>query len=243
MLLDGLCLATTERSCSNLMQVLFVRLWREEAQEQTRRAVHHHERTTELEALLDGVKTRVQELEDRCLGKAARQFSGTQQLQQEKQEALVGVKTTTTNYVANTKNGKLLFIVAMRDSRRGSYQAEGVSRSAPEEASLRGQRGGTSAGAAKSGFSGRLQQSLPAELASGPAVSDAVPPSCFSRCHSDENFHRGVFSPLPRLQDVGRDRLLRGQNESSARRAPVRQNDNARFLIPCSNKRMFVRTN
>lgn len=72
------------------MSFLSLCLWREEAQEQTRRAVHHSERTTELEALLDGVKTRVQELEDRCLGKAARQYSCTQQWQQEKQEALVG---------------------------------------------------------------------------------------------------------------------------------------------------------
>lgn len=70
-------------------------LWREEAQEQTRWAVHHQERTMELEALLDGVKSKVQELEDRCLGKAARQYSCTQQLEQEKQEAQVGVETTT----------------------------------------------------------------------------------------------------------------------------------------------------
>ncbi|XP_075873578.1 centrosomal protein of 70 kDa isoform X2 [Nelusetta ayraudi] len=61
---------------------------KEEAEEQTRRAVHHSERSAELEVLLDGVKTRVQELEDRCLGKAARQYGCTQQLQQEKQEAL-----------------------------------------------------------------------------------------------------------------------------------------------------------
>lgn len=59
------------------------------------RATHQSLRATELEALLDGVKTRVQELEDHCLGKAAQQHSHTQQLQKEKQEALVGEQMLT----------------------------------------------------------------------------------------------------------------------------------------------------
>lgn len=53
------------------------------------RAAQHSQRVTELEGLLDVVKTRVQDLEDRYLGKAVQQHSHTQQLQQEKQEAQV----------------------------------------------------------------------------------------------------------------------------------------------------------
>lgn len=63
---------------------------REEVQEHMSRAAHQSQRVTELEGLLDGVKARVQDLEDRCLGKAVQQHSQTQQLQQEKQNAQVG---------------------------------------------------------------------------------------------------------------------------------------------------------
>lgn len=54
------------------------------------RAAQHSQRATELEGLLATVKTRVQDLEDRCLGKAVQQLSHTHQLQQENQEARVG---------------------------------------------------------------------------------------------------------------------------------------------------------
>lgn len=60
---------------------------KEEVQEHMSRAAHQSQRVTELEGLLDGVKARVQDLEDRCLGKAVQQHSQTQQLQQEKQNA------------------------------------------------------------------------------------------------------------------------------------------------------------
>ncbi|XP_010743904.2 centrosomal protein of 70 kDa isoform X1 [Larimichthys crocea] len=60
---------------------------KEEAHEHMSRAAQHSQRVTELEGLLDVVKTRVQDLEDRYLGKAVQQHSHTQQLQQEKQEA------------------------------------------------------------------------------------------------------------------------------------------------------------
>ncbi|XP_070786905.1 centrosomal protein of 70 kDa [Enoplosus armatus] len=61
---------------------------KEEVHEHMSRAAQQSQRATELEALLDAVKARVQDLEDRCLGKAAWQHSHTrQQLQQEKQEA------------------------------------------------------------------------------------------------------------------------------------------------------------
>uniref|UniRef100_A0A3P8SX94 Centrosomal protein of 70 kDa n=1 Tax=Amphiprion percula TaxID=161767 RepID=A0A3P8SX94_AMPPE len=60
---------------------------KEEVQQHTSRAAQQSQRVTELEGLLDEVKTRVQDLEDRYLGKAAQQHSHTQQLQQEKQDA------------------------------------------------------------------------------------------------------------------------------------------------------------
>ncbi|XP_029924274.1 centrosomal protein of 70 kDa [Myripristis murdjan] len=60
---------------------------KEEAQEHMSRAACQSQRATELEELLDGVKAKVQDLEDRYLSKAVQQRSQTQQLQQEKQEA------------------------------------------------------------------------------------------------------------------------------------------------------------
>ncbi|XP_073318564.1 centrosomal protein of 70 kDa [Pagrus major] len=60
---------------------------KEEAHEHMSRAAQQSQRVTELEELLDVVKTKVQDLEDRYLGKAVQQHSHTQQLQQEKQEA------------------------------------------------------------------------------------------------------------------------------------------------------------
>ena len=53
------------------------------------RVAQQSQRVTELEELLDVVKTKVQDLEDRYLGKAVQQSSHTQQLQQEKQQAQV----------------------------------------------------------------------------------------------------------------------------------------------------------
>lgn len=61
-----------------------------EVQEHMSRAAQQCQRVTELEELLDKVKTRVQDLEDRYLSKAVQQHSHTQQLQKEKLEAHVG---------------------------------------------------------------------------------------------------------------------------------------------------------
>lgn len=58
-----------------------------EVQEHMSRAAQQCQRVTELEELLDEVKTRVQDLEDRYLSKAVQQHSHTQQLQKEKLEA------------------------------------------------------------------------------------------------------------------------------------------------------------
>ncbi|XP_026157518.1 centrosomal protein of 70 kDa isoform X2 [Mastacembelus armatus] len=60
---------------------------KEEAQEHMSRASQQSQRATQLEGLLDGVKARVQDLEDRYLDKAVRQHNHTQKLQQQKQEA------------------------------------------------------------------------------------------------------------------------------------------------------------
>ncbi|XP_041834707.1 centrosomal protein of 70 kDa isoform X2 [Melanotaenia boesemani] len=60
---------------------------KEEAQKHMNRAAQQSQRITELEALLDQVTTRVQDLEDRYLGKAVQQHSYTQQLQQGQAEA------------------------------------------------------------------------------------------------------------------------------------------------------------
>ncbi|XP_071320755.1 centrosomal protein of 70 kDa isoform X2 [Trachinotus anak] len=60
---------------------------KDEVQDHMSLAAQQSQRATELEGLLDGVKTRVQDLEDRCLGKAVQHRSHTQQLQQDKEEA------------------------------------------------------------------------------------------------------------------------------------------------------------
>uniref|UniRef100_A0A669F783 Centrosomal protein of 70 kDa n=1 Tax=Oreochromis niloticus TaxID=8128 RepID=A0A669F783_ORENI len=60
-----------------------------EVQEHMSRAAQQSQRVTELEELLEKVKTRVQDLEDRYLSKAVQQHSHTQQLQKEKLEAHV----------------------------------------------------------------------------------------------------------------------------------------------------------
>lgn len=57
-------------------------------------AVQQSQRATKLEGLLDRVKTRVQDLEDRYLSKAVQQH--TQQLQKDKQETRVCQKISTT---------------------------------------------------------------------------------------------------------------------------------------------------
>ncbi|KAL0160582.1 hypothetical protein M9458_044307, partial [Cirrhinus mrigala] len=51
------------------------------------RAARQSQRAAELEGILDGVKLRVQDLEDSYIGKAAQQHSQFQQLQQEKRDA------------------------------------------------------------------------------------------------------------------------------------------------------------
>ncbi|XP_056157453.1 centrosomal protein of 70 kDa [Lampris incognitus] len=60
---------------------------KEEARVQMSRAACQSQRATELEGLLDGVKRKVQELEDKYLSKAAQQHGKAYQLQQEKEDA------------------------------------------------------------------------------------------------------------------------------------------------------------
>ncbi|XP_041734586.2 centrosomal protein of 70 kDa isoform X3 [Coregonus clupeaformis] len=60
---------------------------KEEAQQHISRAARQSQRATELEGVLDGVKGKVQDLEDRYIGKAAQQHSKVYQLQQDKRDA------------------------------------------------------------------------------------------------------------------------------------------------------------
>ncbi|XP_023184973.1 centrosomal protein of 70 kDa isoform X1 [Xiphophorus maculatus] len=60
---------------------------KEEVQKHMSHAAQQSQRATELQGLLDEVKSRVQHLEERCLGKAVQQHSHTQQLQKENKEA------------------------------------------------------------------------------------------------------------------------------------------------------------
>ncbi|XP_054882021.1 centrosomal protein of 70 kDa isoform X2 [Poeciliopsis prolifica] len=60
---------------------------KEEVQKHMSHAAQQSQRATELQGLLDEVKSRVQQLEERCLGKAVQQHSHTQQLQKENKEA------------------------------------------------------------------------------------------------------------------------------------------------------------
>lgn len=67
-------------------------------------AAQHSQRATELDGLLNVVKTRVQDLEDRCLSKAVQQQSHNQRLRQEKQEAQVWQQTPRVTCAALTAN-------------------------------------------------------------------------------------------------------------------------------------------
>ncbi|XP_034533383.1 centrosomal protein of 70 kDa isoform X2 [Notolabrus celidotus] len=60
---------------------------KEDTQEHMSRAAQQSQRASELEGLLDVVKTKVQDLEDRCIGKAAQQQSHRKQLHEEKLDA------------------------------------------------------------------------------------------------------------------------------------------------------------
>lgn len=60
---------------------------KEEVQQHQTRAARQSQRAAELEGILDGVKVRVQDLEDSYISKAAQQHSQFQQLQQEKRDA------------------------------------------------------------------------------------------------------------------------------------------------------------
>ncbi|XP_077082291.1 centrosomal protein of 70 kDa isoform X2 [Siphateles boraxobius] len=60
---------------------------KEEVQQHQTRAAQQSQRVAELEGILDGVKVKVQDLEDSYIGKAAQQHGQFQQLQQEKRDA------------------------------------------------------------------------------------------------------------------------------------------------------------
>ena len=62
---------------------------RDEAQQLMAQAGRHSRRTTEMEALLEGVRGQVQDLEDRCLAQVVQQRDHAQRLQQDKLTAQV----------------------------------------------------------------------------------------------------------------------------------------------------------
>ncbi|XP_030006478.1 centrosomal protein of 70 kDa isoform X2 [Sphaeramia orbicularis] len=66
---------------------------KEDVQLHMSRSAQQGQRASELQVLLDDVRSKVQDLEDRCLGSAVQQHSQTQQLQQDRQEALKRCQT------------------------------------------------------------------------------------------------------------------------------------------------------
>uniref|UniRef100_A0A8C6S4C7 Centrosomal protein of 70 kDa n=1 Tax=Neogobius melanostomus TaxID=47308 RepID=A0A8C6S4C7_9GOBI len=60
---------------------------KEDVQSHMRRSVAQTQRASELETLLEGVRVRVQELEERCVGRAAQTHGEMQQLQHDKRQA------------------------------------------------------------------------------------------------------------------------------------------------------------
>ena len=68
---------------------------REDVQSHTRRALAQTKWISELETLLEDVKLKVQELEERCVGRAAQTHGEMQQLQSDKKQALVRKDTVT----------------------------------------------------------------------------------------------------------------------------------------------------
>uniref|UniRef100_A0A3Q1BV94 Centrosomal protein of 70 kDa n=1 Tax=Amphiprion ocellaris TaxID=80972 RepID=A0A3Q1BV94_AMPOC len=100
---------------------------KEEVQQHTSRAAQQSQRVTELEGLLDEVKTRVQDLEDRYLGKAAQQHSHTQQLQQEKQDAQVCFSVSQKLSKQKEEAGQLqrkLYFTIKEEERRFARQSQ-----------------------------------------------------------------------------------------------------------------------
>lgn len=152
---------------------------REEVHQHMSRAAQHSQRAAELEGLLATVKTRVQDLEDRCLGKAVQQLSHTQLLQQENQEMQVGQlgiihgagSKPSKPQNASAKITANCFTETVSGSGAEAVQTEGRSSTASEETLFLHQRRRATGISAKADIPGHLQQSLPAEFPPRPAVS------------------------------------------------------------------------
>lgn len=101
------------------------------------RATQHSQRAAELEHLLATVKTRVQDLEDRCLGKAVQQLSHSHQLQQENLEVQVGkLRIIFQLFALNIGRSKSLGAISketVSDSGAEAVQTEGGNGTASEE--------------------------------------------------------------------------------------------------------------
>uniref|UniRef100_A0A4W5N8X8 Centrosomal protein of 70 kDa n=1 Tax=Hucho hucho TaxID=62062 RepID=A0A4W5N8X8_9TELE len=91
---------------------------KEEAQQHISRAAHQSQRVTELEGVLDGVKSMLQDLEDSYIGKAAQQHSKVHQLQQDKRDAQgLEQKLSEEKDVVSQLQRKLYFTVTEEERR------------------------------------------------------------------------------------------------------------------------------
>ncbi|XP_024281543.1 centrosomal protein of 70 kDa isoform X1 [Oncorhynchus tshawytscha] len=95
---------------------------KEEAQQHVSRAARQSQRVTELEGVLDGVKSKLQDLEDGYIGKAAQQHSKVHQLQQDKRDAQkrcqgLEQKLSEEKDVASQLQRKLYFTVTEEEKR------------------------------------------------------------------------------------------------------------------------------
>lgn len=95
---------------------------KEDAQQHLSRAARHSQRASELEGVLDGVKGRVQDLEDSYIGKAAQQHSRVHQLLQDKKDMqkrhqALEQKLSEEKTVASELQRKLYFAVKEEERR------------------------------------------------------------------------------------------------------------------------------
>ncbi|KAF3857306.1 hypothetical protein F7725_009165, partial [Dissostichus mawsoni] len=91
---------------------------KEEVQEHMRGAAQQSQRATELEGLLDVVRTRVQDLEDCCLSKAVQQHSHTQQQQQVLEQKLSKQREEVTDLQ------RKLYFTVKEEERRSARQSQ-----------------------------------------------------------------------------------------------------------------------
>uniref|UniRef100_A0A8C7RIH7 Centrosomal protein of 70 kDa n=1 Tax=Oncorhynchus mykiss TaxID=8022 RepID=A0A8C7RIH7_ONCMY len=129
---------------------------KEEAQQHVSRAARQSQRVTELEGVLDGVKSKLQDLEDGYIGKAAQQHSKVHQLQQDKRDAQkrcqgLEQKLSEEKDVASQLQRKLYFTVTEEEKRvarqnqvfQQIHKRSARPNSPVDQQSLKGESGGS----------------------------------------------------------------------------------------------------